>query len=55
MRYLHAVIMETLRFFPLVIGSIRKLEKGLVMSGYEVPAGELQFSSVFKPVLFFRS
>lgn len=37
--YLKAVVKESLRVFPLTTGTVRALEKDLVLSGYQVPKG----------------
>ncbi|XP_068235984.1 probable cytochrome P450 49a1 isoform X2 [Palaemon carinicauda] len=39
MSYLKAVVKESFRVFPLTMGTVRTLEKDLVLSGYHVPKG----------------
>lgn len=39
MPFLKACVKETLRLYPITIGTTRKLDKPVVVAGYEVPAG----------------
>jgi cytochrome P450 family 12 len=39
MPYLRAVVKEGLRFFPPVIGNLRRADQDLVLSGYRIPKG----------------
>lgn len=41
MPYLRACIKESLRLYPIVVGTSRKITKDIVISGYQVPANTL--------------
>ena len=38
MPYLRAVIKESLRLFPITLGTVRQTTKDVVISGYKIPA-----------------
>ena len=41
MKYLHAVMLETQRLFPLIVTFSRETLKDMELSGYQIPKGNL--------------
>lgn len=49
MPYLRACIKESMRLYPIVVGTVRKIHKDIVLSGYQVPVNStVSMISIFE-------